>query len=167
MAEPGDLYSSAAERYGPVIRRIAMAYEANPDRRRDLLQEIHIQLWLSLRRFDGRSSLLTWVYRVAHNVAATHVLRERRLAGRLVGLEDLEDAAGAVDGVAEAVKKRAVSTLFERISRLKPLDRQVILLYLEGETAASIAEVTGLSASHVAVKIHRVKRMLNEEETHG
>ncbi len=144
-----------------------MAYEANPDRRRDLLQEIHIQLWLSLSRFDGRSSLLTWVYRVAHNVAATHVLRERRLAGRLVGLEDLEDAAGAVDGVAEAVKKRAVSTLFERISRLKPLDRQVILLYLEGETAASIAEVTGLSASHVAVKIHRVKRMLNEEETHG
>ena len=47
------------------------------------------------------------------------------------------------------------------LNRLKPLDRQIILLYLEGEQAASIAEVTGLSPVNVAAKVHRIKALLN------
>jgi hypothetical protein len=54
-----------------------------------------------------------------------------------------------------------------RRRRLKPLDRQVILLYLEGEPAAAIAEVTGLSAINVATKIHRIKRLLNRQSDEG
>jgi RNA polymerase sigma-70 factor, ECF subfamily len=51
--------------------------------------------------------------------------------------------------------------------RLKPLDRQVILLYLEGERAGPIAEVTGLSAANVATKIHRIKRVLKQAYLEG
>jgi len=152
---------------GAALRRLAKGYEADPERRRDLLQEIHVELWRSLRLFDGRCSLQTWVYRVAHNVAASHIVRWRRASARLVDLDALETEPGFVDGEARANEQYSVSRLLDRIYRLKPLDRQVILLYLEGEQAASIAEVTGLSAGNVAIKIHRIKVLLNRQSGEG
>jgi DNA-directed RNA polymerase specialized sigma24 family protein len=78
------LYEDAIAAYGPAISRLAKGYEADPDRRRDLLQEIHVGLWRSLARLDGRCSLRTWVYRVAHNVAASYIIKNRRASARLV-----------------------------------------------------------------------------------
>jgi RNA polymerase sigma-70 factor, ECF subfamily len=161
-----DLYKEASALCGPALRRLARGYEANPETRRDLLQEIHVELWRSLRLFDGRCSLRTWVYRVAHNVAASHILRSRRASAGLVDLEALETEPG-FDGEAQANRQYLVSRLLDRIYRLKPLDRQIILLYLEGEQAASIAEVTGLSATNVATRIHRIKRLLSRPSGAG
>jgi RNA polymerase sigma-70 factor (ECF subfamily) len=149
------------------LGRLARGYEADPDRRRDLLQEIHIQLWRSLRLYNGGCSLQTWVYRVAHNVAAAHVMRSRRASAHLVDLDALEGEPGFVDGEAEADRKYLVARLLDRIRRLKPLDRQIMLLYLEGESAASIAEITALNAADVATKIHRIKALLNKESGEG
>jgi RNA polymerase sigma-70 factor, ECF subfamily len=162
-----DLFTEATAACGPMLRRLAKGYEADPDPRRDLLQEIHIELWRSLRLFDRRCSLQTWVYRVAHNVGASHILRRRREAARLVSLEALETSPASVDGAAHADQQYRISLLFERIHRLKPLDRQIILLYLEGESASSIGEITGISAANVATKIHRIKKLLGEGGTHG
>jgi len=64
--------------HGAALSRLARAYEAEPEKRADLLQEIHVALWRSLGGFNGSCSLRTWVFRIAHNVAASHVLRERR-----------------------------------------------------------------------------------------
>jgi RNA polymerase sigma-70 factor (ECF subfamily) len=162
-----ELYEEASVMCGAALRRLAKGYEVDPDRRRDLLQEIHVALWRSLRLFDGRCSLQTWVYRVAHNVAASYIVRRRRAPARLVELDALETELAFVDGEARANEQYSVSRLLDRIYRLKPLDRQVILLYLEGEPAASIAEVTGLSAVNVATKIHRIKRLLNRQSGEG
>jgi len=161
------LYEQATKTYGAALQRLARGYEADPDRQRDLLQEIYMQLWRSLGLFDGRCSLQTWVYRVAHNVAATYIGRSRRASARLVDLEAIEAGPGFVDGEAQANRQYSVARLLERIYRLKPLDRQVMLLYLEGEPAASIAEITGLLASNVATKIHRIKAQLNREYGEG
>src|SRR6476646_2147949 len=87
------LYREVAEAYGPSLDRLARAYEADPETRRDLLQDIHLQLWRSFASFDGRCSLRTWVYRVAHNVAASHVVRQRRNRVRLASIEELEAMA--------------------------------------------------------------------------
>jgi RNA polymerase sigma-70 factor (ECF subfamily) len=57
--------------------------------------------------------------------------------------------------------------LFDLIYRLRPLDRQIILLYLEGEAAADIAEATGLTPTNVATKIHRIKTLLKQQHTEG
>jgi RNA polymerase sigma-70 factor (ECF subfamily) len=162
-----ELYEEARAKCGAALRRLAKGYEADPDRRRDLLQEIHVELWRSLRLFDGRCSLQTWVYRVAHNVAASHIVRMRRALSRLVDLDALETEPGFIDGEAQANQQFLISKLLDQIYRLKPLDRQVILLYLEGEQAASIGEVTGLSAANVATKIHRIKRLLNRQSGKG
>lgn len=140
MKSQDELYEEASAVCGAALRRLARGYEADPETRRDLLQEIHIELWRSLRLFDGRCSLQTWVYRVAHNVAASHVLRSRRALSRLVDIDALESEPGFVDGVAQANQQYSVSRLLDRIYRLKPPDRQITLLYLEGEQAASIAD---------------------------
>ncbi len=162
-----ELYQEASARCGAALQRLARGYEADPERRRDLLQEIHTQLWRSLRLFDGRCSLQTWVYRVAHNVGATHILSRKRASAHLVDLDALEVEPGFVDGEMQANQQYAVSMLLDRIHRLNPVDRQIILLYLEGEPASSIAEVTGLSAVNVATKIHRIKRLLNRQSGEG
>ena len=84
------LYAEASAAKAAAIRRLARGYEADPDRQRDLLQEMHMELWVSLRSFDGRCSLRTWVYRIANNVGASHVVRSRRSTSRLVDLETLD-----------------------------------------------------------------------------
>src|SRR5215469_8334455 len=158
---PEELSTRAASAFGPALERLARAYEADPDVRRDLLQEIHIALWRSFAGFDQRCSLRTWVYRVAHNVGATHITRQRRgRSQELIGLEEIEAHPDPATGQAVADRSLALERLFALIQRLKPLDRDVILSYLEGLDAAAIAEITGLSAGNIATKIHRIKAML-------
>ena len=154
-------YAEAAAAFGPALERLARAYERDPDKRRDLLQEIHVALWRSLARFDGRCSLRTWVYRVAHNTATSKVLRPQTNAPSIVALDDsLESVAAAASEEETLDRRRALERLHDLIRRLRPLDRQVMLLYLEQLDAASIAEITGLSAANVATKVRRIKQLL-------
>ena len=156
-----DLYQEAAATHGAALERLARAYEADPDKRRDLSQEIQLAVWRSFEGFDGRCSLRTWVYRVAHNAATSHVIRQRRAKSQtLVSLEELENLPDhTADGLG-ADQRLALDRLLALIQQLKPLDRQVILSYLEGMDAASIGEVTGISPGNVATKIHRIKNIL-------
>jgi RNA polymerase sigma-70 factor (ECF subfamily) len=154
------LYAETAAMFGPALQRLARAYEPDADRRLDLQQEIHVALWRSFASFDGRCSLRTWVYRVAHNVATSQVIRRRSKTPLLVGLDELESMPVAVDHEQALDDRRALDRMMMLIHQLDPLDRQVILLYLEGLDAASIGEITGLSAGNIATKVHRVKRVL-------
>ena len=172
MSRQNDLYQEAAAGYGAALERLARGYEADPDRRRDLVQEIHLALWQSFGGFDARCSVRTWVYRVAHNVAASQVIREHRRNSRtLVGLEVLETLPTGTDGERVVEQRDVLEKLLKLIQQLKPLDRQVILSYLEDMDAASIAEITGISPGNVATKIHRIKNILarrfHEGGSHG
>jgi RNA polymerase sigma-70 factor (ECF subfamily) len=115
-------------------------------------------LWRSFLSFDARCSLRTWVYRVAHHVAASHVLRERRTFSTLVSLEQLErDPQQRASDPHQQINLERLAAL---IQQLKPLDRQVIISYLEEMDAVSIGEITGLSPANVAMRIHRIKNIL-------
>jgi RNA polymerase sigma-70 factor (ECF subfamily) len=162
-SRPDETYQEACAAYGAALSRLARAYEAEPEKRADLLQEIHIAMWKSLGRFNGSCSLRTWVFRIAHNVAASHVLRERRRSRvKMVGLEELDAAAGAPDSLQAVAENQALARLTDLIRQLTPIDRQVILSYLEGIDAEAISELTGLSTSNVATKIHRIKEILRK-----
>lgn len=154
------LYQQAADAYGSSLDRLARAYELDPEVRRDLLQDIHLHLWRSFQYFDGRCSLRTWVYRIAHNVATGHVIRQSRIRNRLVSVEDIEAMPGSDRGELAASQAEALDRLSVLIQRLKPLDRQIIICYLEGMDASSTGEITGLSPANIAVKIHRIKNIL-------
>ena len=156
-----EMYLEAAAAFGQPLQRLARGYESDADRRLDLLQEIHLALWQSLARFDGRCSLRTWGYRVAHNVATSHGIRERRHNSRTpVGLDEIEPPSTGPDGESVADRRLVLEKLERMIQSLTPIDRQVILSYLEGLDAASIAEIAGISAGNVATKIHRIKLVL-------
>jgi len=155
-----DLYDETTAAYGAALGRLARSYEADPDKRQDLLQEIHLAVWRSLERFRGQCSLRTWVYRVAHNVATSHVISHRRQSSRQWVTLDALDAMPD-PGDAETVDRELMlHELHALIHELDPPDRQLMLLYLEGLDAASIGEITGMSPGNVATRIHRLKRII-------
>ena len=161
---PDELYQRVAAEYGAALERLAYAYEGDSDRRRDLLQEIHFQLWRSFEKFDSRCSLRTWAYRVAHNVATSHVVRQRRRKVReFVSLEEIETRAGLEDIEISTDRQKTLTRLLALIQRLEPVDRQLILGYLEGIDAESMGEITGLSSANVWTKLHRIKSILTRE----
>jgi RNA polymerase sigma-70 factor (ECF subfamily) len=154
-------YHRAASEHGGELARFVAGYERDPAKRKELLQEVHVALWQSLAGFRGQCSLRTWAFRVAHNVGATHVQRSVRVAEReYVPLEDIESMPGADAGIARAERRMDLDRLMRLIHRLAPLDRQVMLLYLEDLDAATIGEATGLSPRNVATKVHRIKAVL-------
>jgi len=153
------LYAQASAAYAPAIARLARAVEADTDRARDLEQDMHLALWRSLATYDGRCALGTWTYRVAHNVAATHVARARRGA-RFVSLDEADAILADDDPEAAIDETRLLTRLHGLIASLKPTDRSVILLYLEGVEASAIADIVGVSPGNVAVKVHRIKTLL-------
>ena len=154
------LYERVADTFGPALDRLARAYELGADARRDLLQDIHLQLWRSFAYFDQRCSLRTWVYRVAHNVATKHVMRQRRIRDRLVNIENFDFLPGTDQAELAASQAEALERLSMLIQRLKPLDRQIIVCYLEDMDASSIGEITGLSPANISMKVHRIKNIL-------
>jgi RNA polymerase sigma-70 factor, ECF subfamily len=156
------LYLQARAEHGEAMRRLIVGYEFDADRQRDLLQEMHIDLWRSLKKFDRRCRLRTWVYRVANNVGGDHLTKRRKASERFVELEALSVDPTAQAGKAQEGRRAELADLQGLIQRLVPLDRQVILLYLEGASAEEIADVPGLTPGNIATKIHRIKKVLNQ-----
>jgi RNA polymerase sigma factor (sigma-70 family) len=154
-------YLTAARTHGAMIERLARGYEADPELRRDLVQEIHAALWRSFAIFEGQCAEKSWVHRIAHNVGVTHMMTGRRRRKMpLVGLDQIAELPDGDDPEHSTGQRSLTGRLLATIHRLAPADRQVMLLYLEDLTAAEIGEVTGLSASAVAVRIHRLKALL-------
>jgi len=155
------LYYEALAEFGAALSRLIRSYERDTDKRDDLRQEIHFALWRSFARFDERCSLRTWTYRVAHNVASTFVLRHRRSrSAQSVSLDELEEIASDVAPDEIIDRTMMIERLHESIRRLQPPNQQLMLLYLEGLDAGSIGEITGLTSSNVATKIHRIKKLV-------
>ena len=157
-----ELYQKVAQEYGEALARMVCAYEADPELRRELSQEIHLALWRSLAKFNGRCCFepgftawrTTWRHRTSSAKPGAEV------SGTFLTLEEAEARAGSEDVERSADRAQALSRLFALIQQLDLLDRQVIMAYLEGLDAESIAEITGLSAANVWSKIHRIKTML-------
>jgi RNA polymerase sigma-70 factor (ECF subfamily) len=151
------------EAYQSALRRLAGAYVPNPADREDLVQDIAAAIWTALPAFRGESSERTWIYRIAHNVAIRNASRVRTRLTREPVLENSFDrpstAASAEDTLIRAEKQRA---LLEGIRELPLIDRQIIMLHLEGLSAAEIQEITGVSAGAIATRLTRIRQKLAE-----
>jgi RNA polymerase sigma-70 factor (ECF subfamily) len=156
-----ELYEIATAAFGRALDRLAAGYEADAEKRHDLRQDIHFQLWRSFEVFDGRCSLKTWTFRVAHNTAVSYVNRERRNNAGVVSLEEIERTQLDKDRQPDIDRQRTLQQLSQFIRQLKPLDRQIMISHLEDMDAATIAEITGLSPANVGMKIHRIKNILS------
>jgi len=163
-SSPNERYADVIAMYGAALGRLARAYEENTDARDDLLQEIHIAVWKSLQIFDGRCSLRTWLYRVGHNVALRHLIRQRRkTSAKFLSLEEVGELSDIQDQEASLERRVAFEHILRLVQQLRPLDRQVMLLYLEGMDAQAIGEITGISSGNVAIRVHRIKGILTRQ----
>jgi RNA polymerase sigma-70 factor (ECF subfamily) len=163
-----DLYRTAGKQFGPAMARLATSYEIDPALREDLLQDIHFAVWQSFANYRGECALRTWVYRVAHNTAATHVLRQKRIhRDQWVSVEELDDMPDVVDTERIVDASTVLAAVQVIIQKLKPVDRDLLLLYLEGFETTEIAEVVGISPNLVAQKVHRVRKVLKRHLPSG
>lgn len=142
-----------------ILFNVAAAYCPGREDRDDLVQAIAMQAWRAYPRFDDRRVFSTWLYRIALNVAISFYRKHRRDEQRLVRidalqLEDVADSHGDDDSAA---------TLRALIETLNELDRALMILYLDEEPYAAIAEILGISESNVATKISRIKQRLRHE----
>ncbi len=144
------------------LRHICRVCARDVEARKDLYQEIMFQLWRSLPSFAGASSIDTWVYRVALNTALTHVRRrsvhvETPLDQDHVEAADLAslDAADDTPDLGEQSER-----LYAAIDRLGDVDRMLVTMYLDDRSYREMAEVIGISESHVGVKLHRIRKAL-------
>lgn len=137
-----------------LIHKIAHAYCRNVEDRNDLVQEVVIQLWRSRDRYDGRVRRSTWIYRIALNVAISRYRRERRHEERRAPVAD--DWISLVEDPT-APPNEDLETLHRCIDELDGLNKALVLLYLDGEDHATIADVLGITATNVATKLSRIK----------
>lgn len=160
--EFGDLL----ERHRGIVFKVANSYATHPEDRADLVQEIAAQLWRAWPGYDGRRSLTTWMYRVALNVAISN-LRDRSLRDRHHvpldhdgGLHDI-----GIDAGGDHEARQQLRLLQQVIARLDPMDRALMLLYLDERSQREIAEVLGISETNVATKVSRLKQRIRTELT--
>jgi RNA polymerase sigma-70 factor (ECF subfamily) len=139
-----------------ILYKVANAYCARREDRGDLIQDMIVELWRAWPRFDGRASFGTWMHRVAMNVAISlHRSEGRRIRDALSLDEFGLDLAGA-DAVLDA-EDAELRALHQLIAQLPPVDRALVLLYLEGYGHDEIADMVGIGASNVGTRINRIK----------
>ncbi len=142
-----------------LIFKIASIYSNNIDDRNDLTQEIIYQLWKSFDTFGQKSSLTTWIYRVAMNVAIYHLKNGKRKI-QAVPLDEQIIDFHEVDH--NEIEEKWL-LLKQHIDNLNLLDKGIAILYLENKSYEEIGQIIGISASYVGTKLSRIKKKLKEQ----
>lgn len=142
--------------FHPHLWRAVCGYELNPAVREELLQEVMLAIWKSLPRLRDPDMLLPFVLRIAHNLGASHVRAETRMPSPVPFDDTLHDVADP------ATAKSCIRTqwLFEALATLPLSLRQVLMLQLEGFDYQEIADMLGISAENVGVRLHRARERL-------
>src|SRR5262245_28144117 len=146
-----DRFLGLLDEHRRILFKVARAYGRGAADREDLVQETVLQLWRSFGRYDARLKFSTWMYRIALNVAISHARGESRRS-RASAPSGARPAAESILSIAApepAAPEEDVKQLNDLIAALGPLDRALILLYLDGERHDAIAEVLGISVSNV------------------
>ena len=144
-----------------LIYKICYSYCSNAENRKDLQQEILIQLWNSFSKFDGRVKLSTWIYRIALNTAISFYRNDGKHSDKKVSIDASIISLSDFEYVPE--QDENITMLYQFIEKLNEMDKALILLYLDDNKQKDIAEVLGISETNVATKISRIKKFLKEQ----
>lgn len=143
--------------HGPALLRLAASYVSVAGDRDDLFQEIAVAIWKALPRFRGESSERTFIFRIAHNRAISHIAKQRLSALPVEGI-DVPDPGLSPE--TNLIRKESQDRLLAAIRQLPLEYRQVITLDLEGLSRADMAQVAGITESNVGVRLNRARHML-------
>lgn len=155
-------FADYIESYKALIIKVASMYCHDAESRKDLVQDIVVQLWRSYSKYDDTYALSTWTYRIALNVSISYLRKEK---SRLNTLSQAEHQLNVMSWDDDVIDSR-LSALKKAIDQLRPLDKAVIILQLEGCPNSEISEIMGISISNVSTKLHRIKEQLKKSIKH-
>ena len=156
-----DQFISVIRDHQNLIFKICHAYCAHAEDRKDLEQEIMIQLWSARAKFDGRVKISTWMYRIALNTAISFYRKDSRYKAKTASLD--ASLISMPDSAPETLQQEKLDLLYRFIESLNEMDKALMLLYLDDTSYRAMAEVLGISETNVATKISRIKKSLRAQ----
>ena len=151
-----DRFQALLAQHDKLVFKVANTYCRNIEDRRDLAQDICVQAWRSFGSYDATRPFSTWMYRIALNVAISFVRSAGRRAWNSIPLDE-GSISVADDRATPGEPDERVKALHAFINLLDPLNRALILLYLDDRSYGDIADVLGITETNVATKINRLK----------
>jgi len=140
-----------------IVHKVCNMYCINEDERKDLFQEIMIQLWKSYPSFRGDAEFSTWMYRVALNVALQKLRNEEKSKEYSLLSEHIKNLPQENKNDDLAVEKKL---LYRAIKELNDVEKAIVMLYLEEKGNEEIAEIMGITQNYVRVKMTRIRTKL-------
>ena len=154
-------FTDILKQHERILFKVSNAYCEDPEDRKDIVQEIVLQLWNAKNRYNPAYKLSTWIYRIALNVAISHYRKTMKkkdaqldLQSNLITISEDQHRDNNLD--------ENLKTLHQFINELDKLNKALILLYLEEYSYSEISEVLGISETNVATKINRIKKKLKK-----
>ena len=143
-----------------IIHRVCGMYCDNKEHRKDLFQEILIELWKSYPSFRGESKFSTWMYRVGLNIAIQDLRKTKKKIDRFELLPN--KVKHIADEEKGGVLEEETELLYKAIDELNKIEKAIIMLHLEDKKNEEIAEIIGITQNYVRVKMNRIKLKLKK-----
>ena len=137
------------------IYTVCFMFSKDSDEVNDLFQEVLINLWKGFESFEGKSKVDTWIWRVSFNTCISQERKKKRNSPIPLSMEI--DLFNDKDDDTKQIKM-----LYDRIHRLKPFDRAIVLLWLENMSYEEIAAIVGITVKNVSVRLYRIKEELKQ-----
>lgn len=150
-------FTELIENNKKLIYKVANTYCRDFEERKDIVQEIILQLWKAFPKYDNKFAETTWIYRIAFNVSISLLRKE---TSRKKTLDEYHRQLEFMHIEDETIEDENLKLLHKFIEELKPIDKALIILYLDGCKNKEIADVMGISESNVSTKIYRIKESL-------
>jgi RNA polymerase sigma-70 factor (ECF subfamily) len=145
--------------YQGLIHKVSFIYERNDENRKDLFQEIVLQLWRAFPSFKGQAKITTWIYRIALNTAISSL----RKTSRTPESTDLDNQKFQIADDNESASRREQFQMLENaINQLSEIEKAMIMLYLDEIPYEEIAETLGITQNNVRVKMNRIREKLKK-----
>ncbi len=140
-----------------IVHKVCGMYRRDPDDRKDLFQEIVIQLWKAFPKFRQEAKVSTWIYQIALNVAISDFRKESR---KPIRVELSETFANISDNQYDYSFEEKLKVLYQAIDQLSEVEKAIMMLYFEEKSNEEIAEIIGISQNNVRVKMTRIREKL-------
>ena len=148
-------FAQMVKEHKNTIYTVCFMFSKDSDEVNDLFQEVLINLWQGFASFEGKSKIDTWIWRVSFNTCISQERKKKRTSAipLTMGIDLFNDKDDDT---------KQVKMLYDRIHRLKPFDRAIVLLWLEGMPYDEIAAIVGITTKNVSIRLYRIKEELKQ-----
>ena len=148
-------FAQMVKEHKNTIYTVCFMFSKDSDEVNDLFQEVLINLWKGLESFEGKSKIDTWIWRVSFNTCISQERKKKRNSPipLSMGIDLFND---------KDEDTKQVKMLYDRIHRLKPFDRAIVLLWLENMSYEEIAAIVGITVKNVSIRLYRIKEELKQ-----